>query len=463
MRCIVGLDDTDSLLGHCTTHLGFRAVDELLDRGCTFRTYPRLIRLNPNIPFKTRGNAAVCLEFETDDPEGAFKAVETILHELSDVENGANSGLVFMAGPFEPDLFRDLYLSAVSGLVSYRRGLKVLAEQKIRHVTVGNGMGVVGAAASVGFSETDDDHTYEIIAYRREDACGTKRAVMDERVVEMERRTFPHTFNSYDHRSRRILVTPHGPDPVFLGVRADSPEVALSAFRMLKPEEKLAGHMIYLSNQCTDAHLTSKLALPIKAYSSGWLDGSVDALERGEGGHLYVDLKVAGSIVRCAIYRPAADLQRAAGMLGRGDVVRVFGGVRRATSKHPPILNVEKIEVLYLDPGHRSVNPTCTKCGRIAKSEGTGKGFQCRQCGAKFDEGARRTEERIRSLVPGVYLPSSGSQRHLTKPLIRYGRELHKAYPLIEGWFQPAPIEAYSAPAQSPRSGPQSPLSPRTP
>jgi tRNA(Ile2)-agmatinylcytidine synthase len=203
--------------------------------------------------------------------------------------------------------------------------------------------------------------------------------------------------------------------------------------------------------------------LPMKAYASGWLEGSVEALERGEGGHLYIDLRAAGSIVRCAIYRPAADLHRAAGLLRRGDVVRVFGGVRRATSRHPSILNVEKVEVLHLDPGQRSVNPTCAACGRIAKSEGAGKGFQCRRCGAKFDEGARRTERRVTSLVPGVYLPSSGSQRHLTKPLIRYGRELHDVHPLIEGWFQSASIEASSAPAQSPRSGPRDPLSPRTP
>ena len=192
MRCIVGLDDTDSLLGNCTTHLGFRVVDELLHLGCTFRTYPRLVRLNPNIPFKTRGNAAVCLEFETDDPEGAFGVVETILHELSDVENGANSGLVFMAGTSDPGLFRGLYLSAVSGLVSYTRVLRVLASGGCRHVTVGNGMGVVGAAASLGF-EGDDDHTFEIIAYRREADCGTTRAVKEESVMEMERRTFPHT------------------------------------------------------------------------------------------------------------------------------------------------------------------------------------------------------------------------------------------------------------------------------
>ena len=130
MRCIVGLDDTDSQFGHCTTHLGFRVVAGLLDRGCTFRTYPRLVRLNPNIPFKTRGNAAVCLEFETEDPDGAFEVVEATVRKLSDVENGANSGLVFLGRSLDPDLFRQVYLSAVSGLVELQENPEVLGREE---------------------------------------------------------------------------------------------------------------------------------------------------------------------------------------------------------------------------------------------------------------------------------------------------------------------------------------------
>jgi tRNA(Ile2)-agmatinylcytidine synthase len=462
MRCIVGLDDTDSQFGHCTTHLGFRVVGELLDRGCTFNTYPRLVRLNPNVPFKTRGNAAVCLEFETEDPDSAFEVVEATVRKLSDVENGANSGLVFLDQSLEPDLFRQVYLSAVSGLVSYRRILKLLDERRIRHITLGNGMGVVGAVASIGFSGYDD-HTYELVAYRREAACGTKRVIEGDSVRVMERRTFPHTFNSFDHKSGRVLLTPHGPDPVFLGVRADSPVVARAAFMMLRFDERLAGHMTYLSNQCTDAHLSSMLTPHMKAYSSGWFKGHVVALKSGAGGHLYIQLNVAGSMVNCAIYRPAADLQRAARMIESGDVVRVYGGVRRASSRHPPILNVERVDVLSVNREPLWLNPSCAKCGRVAKSEGSGKGFQCRSCGARFDESSRRAVKRIRSLAPGVYLPSSGSQRHLTKPLIRYGHELQKPHPLTEGWFQLNSTESSSAPGRSPQSGPRRPLSPQTP
>ncbi|HYU07255.1 MAG TPA: tRNA(Ile2) 2-agmatinylcytidine synthetase, partial [Thermoplasmata archaeon] len=58
----IGVDDTDSLQGMCTTFLATELVSELTkDRDLI--GYPRLVRLNPNIPWKTRGNGAICLRF----------------------------------------------------------------------------------------------------------------------------------------------------------------------------------------------------------------------------------------------------------------------------------------------------------------------------------------------------------------------------------------------------------------
>src|SRR5947208_16115507 len=58
----IGVDDTASLRGMCTTFLAAELV-----RGLTMDFeligYPRLVRLHPTIPWKTRGNAAVCLRF----------------------------------------------------------------------------------------------------------------------------------------------------------------------------------------------------------------------------------------------------------------------------------------------------------------------------------------------------------------------------------------------------------------
>jgi len=311
-------------------------------------------------------------------------------------------------------------------------------------------MGLVGAAASLGFRE-EDDHTYELIAYRRPEACGKPRLIDPESVKRTEREMFPHCLNNYDYGSRRILIAPHGPDPVFLGMRADSPVAALEAFKSLRYEEELEGHLVYLSNQCTDAHLTTRLSLPLSAYSAGWLEGSVRTLREGEGRHLYITLDVAGSTVPAAVYEPAGDLQRMAKRLIEGDRLRVFGGVRRATPRHPAVLNVEKIEVLATVKSVKLENPPCEKCGRSTKSEGRGKGFQCRGCGTRMREVPRRVTEVPRDIEPGVYLPSPGAQRHLTKQLIRYGREVHHPVPVVAGWIQPAGIRPLRAPARSRR------------
>src|SRR6266568_4191628 len=58
----IGVDDTDSLEGMCTTFLATELVRDLTE-DYDLIGYPRLVRLNPNIPWKTRGNGAICLRF----------------------------------------------------------------------------------------------------------------------------------------------------------------------------------------------------------------------------------------------------------------------------------------------------------------------------------------------------------------------------------------------------------------
>ena len=55
----VGIDDTDSSEGMCTTYIGALVMDELKHYGFQLKGHPRLIRLNPFAPFKTRGNGAI--------------------------------------------------------------------------------------------------------------------------------------------------------------------------------------------------------------------------------------------------------------------------------------------------------------------------------------------------------------------------------------------------------------------
>ncbi len=391
MRCLVGIDDTDSASGFCTTYLAFRVACDLKD-DLSVLPYPRLVRLNPNIPFKTRGNAAVCLQVETGDPDRAFARLSVKLAELSDVAGGANSGLVFLEDPKRAPSFEPLYQDALSGVVSPSRVRKFLNENRVRFTTLGNGMGLVGAAASLAFDERHD-HTYELISYRRRESWGSERAIEPSSVREMDLKTFPHTFNNYDYQKRKVLVAPHGPDPVFAGVRGDSPAAAVEAFALLRHEEELEGHMVYVSNQHTDAHLERRLNW--KAFSSGWAEGVVESLRTGAGGHVYVAIREQGQTRLCAFYEPTGDLRRVAKRLVAGDAVRLFGGVRRPTPVHAKILNVEKMEVLSLKPPAKK-----------------------------------------RALVVGTYISSPRANRHLTKPLMRYGSECPgKALPETPDWF----------------------------
>jgi len=58
---LLGVDDTDSPSGGCTTHLLTELVGLAHEHRLDVLGEPRLVRLNPNVPWKTRGNAALSL------------------------------------------------------------------------------------------------------------------------------------------------------------------------------------------------------------------------------------------------------------------------------------------------------------------------------------------------------------------------------------------------------------------
>ena len=101
----IGIDDTDSKLGMCTTYLAAVLAERLSGFGIV--DYPRLFRLNPNIKYKTRGNAALCLVLDAG-PE-AMDEVERIalaaVNEFSrfDDEN-TNPGLLLYSGEITDEL-----------------------------------------------------------------------------------------------------------------------------------------------------------------------------------------------------------------------------------------------------------------------------------------------------------------------------------------------------------------------
>ena len=80
----IGIDDTDSPDGMCTTYLASQIINKFKDNGIELADYPRLIRLNPFARFKTRGNGGVSLKILNDDKSNlARKIVLSEVEKLS--------------------------------------------------------------------------------------------------------------------------------------------------------------------------------------------------------------------------------------------------------------------------------------------------------------------------------------------------------------------------------------------
>ena len=76
----IGVDDTDSPDGMCTTYLASQIINEFKENGIELVDYPRLIRLNPFARHKTRGNGGVALKILNDSK--AQRAKEIVLEKV---------------------------------------------------------------------------------------------------------------------------------------------------------------------------------------------------------------------------------------------------------------------------------------------------------------------------------------------------------------------------------------------
>lgn len=419
----VAFDDTDSRAGRCTTHLAFKVVEHLKRAGAKLVDYPLLIRLNPNIPWKTRGNGAVCLRIQVPDAGKVVDHVRQAVEEGSAIGSGANPGVAFLQGDRVPSELQKFSALAMCDVLSRQMAEKVARAAGVQYFTFGNGQGLVGSLGAMGCL-LDGDHTYELIAYRKPENCGTPRVVDKERVVKFSEDTYPNTFNNYDKNHGRVLIAPHGPDPVFFGVRGESPDVVVSALPALQPEEELDGWTIFRSNQGTNMHLQKEIKVAhTKAYTAGRVRCTIKTRPHAmEGGHVIFTVEQDGAEMQAAVYEPTG-LASIAAKLEAGDAVEIGVGVRKGTSKHPKILNIEYLSVLELAPTFDVQNPACKVCGRRMKSEGKDKGYQCDRCKYK-DAGAKKIfTPRERRIKAGLYVPTPKAHRHLTKPLQRYGIE----------------------------------------
>ncbi|MHB1708426.1 MAG: TiaS agmantine-binding domain-containing protein [Thermoplasmataceae archaeon] len=421
----LAFDDTDSRKGMCTTYLMAKFLQKT---GFAVKGFPRLVRLNPNISYKTRGNGALCVqlgihgsgtrtvigsfngnpiysyEFVEEIPDSCvlMKEAVALVQEYAELnEESTNPGVVVMDAP----LHSDFYSKALSEEITIEEAERKLRGAGANFVKLKNGRGIIGSAAAISWPM--NSVTYECIAYRypRGEPISHKRKI---EIAEYAN-TFPGTFNSIDRGNDYAAIFPKERTPVIYGIRSRFHEGLLNfsseldqAFGIL-PESKI----LYVTNQGTDDHIAAD-PQSIRELGSYSVEGIImENPEVIQGGHYFSTLLYNGSGIRIAAFEPTKSFRRIFSSLRTGDRVRVYGSYVNGS------LHVEKMQVLDLSREFIRSPPLCSRCGKRMQTRGKDD-FRCPSCGSK----ARHPDyaEIERNLSPGFYDVPVMSRRHLSRP-----------------------------------------------
>ncbi|MDW5561645.1 MAG: tRNA(Ile)(2)-agmatinylcytidine synthase [Methanomassiliicoccus sp.] len=426
----IAADDTDSSTWMCTTFLATELVRALSDHDLI--GLPRLVRLNPAVPWKTRGNGAICIRVgrgigqprlcghmdgkdvlcyarsqEDPDPDEIMARCWPVVERWSQRDD-SDPGLVVTAEAPEGELYRH----AVRRIIDKEEALAALRGVGARTFEINSGRGLIGAAAAAAWRPMD--RTYEVLAYRERERWGRPREVSPEDIALLDRR-FPSTFNNYEHVAGRPAIVPHTTCPVLYGIRGDSPLDLVKAASSVA-SEPVDRWLMFITNQGTDDHIITAWDRLVPN-SSYLVEGNVATMPATiPGGHVIFALSTRDGDVDCAAYEPSKGFRAIVRQLRPGDRVQVMGELREA----PRTLNIEKLNVLSLARSMVKLsNPPCPACGRRTKSAGQGQGYRCRECGTKGLEATM--QEEVRQIGPGWYEPPVCTRRHLSKPLKRMG------------------------------------------
>ncbi len=368
----LGIDDTDSLEGGCTT-LVFHQLLEALP--CEHGE-PRLTRLWPFAAQRTRGNASLSVEIYSDKSIIEWLNnywIENILPLKGQVsESDHSERQQYPSDPgmtlFEHQPDEDYYWKAVRGNTDFYEG---------GHQWGGKGR--IGAAASCAWRARAS--TWEGIAWREGERLVSEDAL--RLVDEMK-----GTFLCRDPRTKRGLISPRGPCPVMFGVRAKTREVANQATEILvQNSAPTLGSRVFNTNQATGDHIET-----IEK-------STIESKEILQGGHVILNDVMM-------IFGESGDLNKLAQWLEVGDSIE-WMGMEYEGKFHLEAMNVIK--------SSRNLRPLCD-CGTRMKSMGTNQGVRCPKCKKKSNE-----QWSIEHREPPIYgwaQPPVDKRRHLAKSLL---------------------------------------------
>tara|TARA_B100000886_G_scaffold201524_1_gene139169 strand:- start:654 stop:1949 length:1296 start_codon:yes stop_codon:yes gene_type:complete len=424
----IGIDDTDSLDGGCTTWLITEIISELSDLDLI--APPRLVRLNPNVPWKTRGNGALALVFGkglgSAEQIGSFEGTEINFHSnYKDISFDKKSILDRIVKIVKANSKRDsqpgivisdtylpegLYWQGVRGIVS-RKDLEPILSNCLTFGLRGS-RGIVGAACALAWSGYYSkigalNFTWELIGYREKSLWGSVRNISSDSVSKVSKLKDVFSCNDSDGK---VAMVPNSPCPVLWGFRGKDDRILLDNFDELGPE-KPARWLLYQTNQATDDHFRISEVLDLTDFTSIWVDVTVSSkAEIIKGGHRFIRVKDSEqSEVKCAVFEPSKSLRAVADKLEIGDEITICGSVSKG------IINLEKLKIRNLVSRYsKPPNPVCV-CGKRTHSAGKDCKYRCKSCGKKYSRPTLIPKSS--SLDLSWFEPPASSRRHLTKPV----------------------------------------------
>lgn len=338
--------------------------------------YPRLVRLNPNIPWKTRGNGAVALRlqprrlinvksvyeeltekkigsadktvfygYETNNTdyvepmEDFTNAAEELLDKISGVvdefamhdDENTNPGIVIARRPFDHDLYR----RAVTDVVKLSEVEAVLDAEGSVFKGYNNRRGLIGASSALAWEPSYSSRrrtpaaTFELIAYRERDRWGTERRWDESSAAELDRE-IPSSFDNYDDVNSIPRIVPHTPCPVLYGVRGTDGQELRKALTTVRTDEVVDRWLIFETNHATDDHIVPSSVSEFSRYRTVRTEGKITGSPAVvKGGHTFIELvdKNGKSFISAA-YEPTKQFRDVIRKLLTGDEVTASGALR---------------------------------------------------------------------------------------------------------------------------------------
>lgn len=397
----------------CTTYVGDTVARRLESNGATVNRV-LLVRCNPAVEHKTRGNAAVAIHTDTA-AETAFETASAVVDELAETgDDRTNPGLVVAPGSakavpetvaaFSRDAVRDHHARETAFELSETAGYRVHGWK--------NGRGLIGALAAVGAWRALDEWTYEHISYRAPERWGTERFVDFESVFEAADAFYPEVWDTVDRGTGEAVCVPRTPGPVLFGIRGDDRSSCRRVAERIDCEA-VDRTRLFVTNQGTDGHLRSGTIEETRDGYAYRLDGTVASPpETHRGGHVFFEFEGRQTVIECAAFEPTKRFRALVRNLRVGDRLTACGEVSDGT------LKLEKFAVRDLTRTEL-VTPGCPECSRTMKSAGRGQGYRCRDCETTADGKVERSLSR--ELERGWYEVPPRARRHIAKPLVRGG------------------------------------------